>query len=178
MTTAFALSFLVGIGLAVIAMLAGVERRVPATDARTISVRFSRPILSAFFLGFGALGYILARATALGPGWLFGLAAIGGAVMVTLAILTIAAWAVPSAKRDVPDARFELQGFLAQVLEPMEGERAGRVRYEIDGRAHDLRAVSLEGSFIPEASDVVIERVEDGVAYVELWEQVERRLQG
>jgi hypothetical protein len=39
-----------------------------------------------------------------------------------------------------------------------------------------LRAYSLEGAELSPGMDVVIERVEDGVAYIEAWSVVERRL--
>jgi hypothetical protein len=39
-----------------------------------------------------------------------------------------------------------------------------------------MRARSLDGTGIPPGTDIAIERLEDGIAYVELWSQVEERL--
>jgi hypothetical protein len=39
------------------------------------------------------------------------------------------------------------------------------------------RAMSLEGRTIEADAEVVIERVEDGVAYVELWSTIAEQLQ-
>jgi hypothetical protein len=47
---------------------------------------------------------------------------------------------------------------------------------EVDGTRHAVIAVSLNGDSIAQGSDVVIERIEDGTAFVEPWAAVERRL--
>jgi len=39
-----------------------------------------------------------------------------------------------------------------------------------------IRARSIDGSGIPSGTEVAIERLEEGVAYVELWSHVEERL--
>jgi hypothetical protein len=53
---------------------------------------------------------------------------------------------------------------------------AYEISYEDGGTTHVLRACSLEGTPLEAGSDVVIERVEDGNAWVEAWSVVERRL--
>lgn len=176
MLAGFASAFLAGIALAVIAMLAGVERRVAATDARSISIHFGRPLAASFFVGFGATGYALARLSTLGSGMQLLLAAVGGATLAAISLLVVMAWAVPSARRDVPDERFELQGYIGRVVDPIGGDRPGLIVFEKDGESLRLAARSLEAQPIGADAEVVIERVEDGVAWVEPWEQVERRL--
>jgi hypothetical protein len=92
------------------------------------------------------------------------------------AVAVILRWAVPSAKRDVVDERFALMGHLARVTRAIEETVAGEIEYEMDGRRHAVEALSLEGDAIAAGTEVVIERVEDGHAYVEPWLQVEKRL--
>ena len=88
----------------------------------------------------------------------------------------IARWAVPSARRDVPDERFLLQGMFARVTDPIEQERVGRIALEMGGTLHAVQAMSLTGDAIDRGTEVVIERIEGETAFVEPWSAVERRL--
>ena len=54
--------------------------------------------------------------------------------------------------------------------------RRGEVAVEINGEVHTAEAVSLEGDPIAAGTEVVIERIEGEVAFVEPWEVVERRI--
>jgi hypothetical protein len=91
-------------------------------------------------------------------------------------MLIIAGWAVPSAEREVEDERFLLQGHFARVSRGIEREAPGEIIFEHEGRQHVLRAASLDGGAIAPDAEVVIERVEDGVAYVELWSTIAEQL--
>ena len=173
----FAIVFLIGIGFTVLSMLAGVERqKTNAPSPQDISARFARPTIAGFCLGFGALGYVLIRTTSLGTPTVLTLATIGGTVVASGAIGMIAGWALPAARRDVPDVRFEYQGQLARVLAGIETQRAGMIRFTADDVQHDVPARGVTDEVIAEGTEVVIERIEDGIAFVEPWERVEQRL--
>ncbi len=178
-----------GLLLGVFAMLYGTERRTTSLGAvlpheRTSehdvaaepSPVFNMATVGAFSVGFGLTGYLLTRNTAW-PVWVQLAVAIvvGGLAMVGQTLL-IARWAIPAARADHIDERFLLQGTLGRVLRdiPVGGE--GTVRYALDGREVDLPAREMTHGAIALGSDVVIDRVEDGVAYVELWALVEQRL--
>ena len=82
---------------------------------------------------------------------------------------------------DLSDAG--LRECLAEARANLEvsGEDPGNVlpgasAYEIDGTQHATPALSLDGAAVAAETDVVIERVEDGLAYVEPWDQVEQRV--
>ena len=174
---AFAIVFLIGVGVTVLSMLAGVERRKgTAPSPQDISARFARPTIAGFCLGFGALGYILVRTTALGTPGVIALATLGGAAVAGGAIGMIAGWALPAARREIPDLRFEYQGQLARVLSGIGAAKSGSIRFTADDVQREVPARSLADDPIPEGTEVVIERIEDGIAYVEPWERVERRL--
>ena len=189
----FLSSLLVGLVLGVFAMLAGVERRSNAArsalisspivsrerlaEASTaISARFHVPVIAAFTTGFGAVGYPLSRYSALRPGWQLLIACLGGGAVVAGVIVVIARWAVPSARRDVPDERYLLQGMFARVTDPIDDQRPGRIALEMGGTLHAVQADSLTGDSIARDTDVVIERIEGETAFVEPWSAVERRL--
>jgi membrane protein implicated in regulation of membrane protease activity len=185
-------SLLVGVVLGVLAMLLGIERPRPwivppgtglfpsreafLEGSRQISARIALPLIAAVATGFGLGGYIAHRFTAAGLLAQVLAGTITGVIVLALAIVVIAAWAVPSARRDVPDARYLLQGHFAVVTAPILSDLQGRILLHIDGAEHEYEALSLEGDPIPAGTEVVIERVDAGVAYVESWAQVEKRI--
>lgn len=173
--------FLAGLVLAVGAMLFGVERkRSSATGAPTIGARLTVPNVAAFATVAGAVGYLLHRYSSLGTPAVLVIAGIAGGLAVVGAVLLVARWALPAVAAEVVDERYLLQGHPARVTRIVGGAAGAPSAYEISyeegGATHVLRAHSLEGTVLTPGSEVVIERVEDGAAYVEAWSVVERRL--
>jgi hypothetical protein len=194
MTYLFLATLLLGLILGVFAMLVGVERRPGgARDAAStqpspfsresvmaassgVSARFHLPIVAPFATMFGAIGYLLARYSSAGVAVQLIVPAVAGALAATGVVILVARWAVPSARRDVPDERYLWQGLPASVTSPIGAGNPGRILVEVDGTRHAVLAVSLNGDAIEQGSDVIIERIEDGTAFVESWAVVERRL--
>ena len=190
MSAVFLACFLAGLVLGVYVMLHGVEREPPprpgelpphqatgAHDPTTEpSVLLNRQNVSALVGTFGAAGYLLQRFTTLGTPAVVGIAlAIAGAALALSAGL-LAGWALPGARREAVDDRYLLQGHPARVTVPIPAGGDGEIEYEADGRRYTVRARSWDGAAIAIGADVAIERVEDGVAFVEQWAQVETRL--
>lgn len=190
----FIACFTAGLILGVFQMLFGVERRSrrqkglqpqPAAGSipyhlahahREISARISLPSLGGFLTFFGLVGYLLSRFTVLGPVAQVVLASIAGGLGIAGVLALIRAWAVPSARREVVDERFVLMGHLASVTSPIGEDTPGEIAYDVEGVRYTARAFTLNGESVPQGSEVVIERVEDGYAYVEAWAHVEKRL--
>ncbi|HEY2850691.1 MAG TPA: hypothetical protein VGI97_12490 [Gemmatimonadaceae bacterium] len=82
----------------------------------------------------------------------------------------------PSKRPQVESDPEVLTGHIARVTAAIGAAHAGVVVYTLEGRGHDLPAVSLDGTAIPPGVDVVIGRIEDGCAFVERWEVVEGRI--
>ena len=101
--------------------------------------------------------------------------AVGGAAFALQSLL-IARWAIPSARADEPDPRYLLQGTLARVTQSADINGTGELVYVLDGHECALPVRSLDGTALAEGVDVVIDRVDEGVAYAELWATVEQRL--
>ena len=183
-THLFLALFLAGLVLGVGAMLFGVEkRRVPGdgiSGAPTIGARLTVPNVAAFAAASGAMGYLLRHYSSLGTVAVFIIAAAAGVAGVIGASLLVARWALPAVAAEVVDERYLLQGHPARITrvisDPTGAASAYEIAYEEAGTTHVLRAQSIEGTELAPASDVVIERVEDGVAYIEAWSVVERRL--
>jgi len=188
MVVAFALCFLAGLLLSVYVMLHGVERgpapsvRAPheatgAHDPRTEPRPLvNRQNVAAFLTLFGAAGYLLLRRSPLGAPAVLALAALAGAVGFVLSGMLLNAWALPSARREVVDDRYLMQGHPATVTQAIPAGGEGEIAYEVDGQRWTVAARSWDEGAIERGAEVAIERVEGGVAFVEQWAQVEARL--
>lgn len=180
MTILFLAAFIAGLLLAVRAMLYGVERsRHPfGTPAPTPApVRMWEPVLSAFAVLFGLVGYLVSRPGRLDP--LPGVAiAIGaGLVAAVLAMRTVHKAAAFVPEHDPDDPRYVLQGHVATVTAAIDGSNAGEITYEVAGSRLVRPAVGLDGSTANAGDEVVIESIDEaGVAHVEPWHEVEKRI--
>lgn len=173
----FLVAFVGGLVLAVFAMLHGVEHaRRKRNRSRAPSPFFNLPAVAAFAVGFGAVGYPLASRTIL-PAWGIILIAVGGgAFAITGMITLLARWALRGRSASLASEDHEIQGQLAVVTRDILPSADGEISYEHLGRREVVPARSLGAKAVPSGSDVVIDRIEDGVAFVEEWAVVELRL--
>lgn len=169
----FLAAFIGGLMLAVFAMLHGVERK---NRSRAPSAFFNLPAIAAFAIGFGAVGYPLVSRSRL-PLWAILLIAIAGGVLAISGMITLLArWALRDlAARSLAEAD-EIQGQLATVTRAITLSGAGEISYEQLGKQFRVPARGLSEKTLPVGSDVVIDRIENGVAFVEEWAVVEQRL--
>jgi membrane protein implicated in regulation of membrane protease activity len=146
MTILFLASFIGGLLLAVRIMIFGVERPRTEHPAGERSFRLSPPVVSAFAVVFGILGYLLVRRQTVTP------------------------------EHETDDERFVLQGHVAHVTKPIAADVEGEVAFEHEGSRHVHRARGVDDTSLATGAEVVIERIEDDIAYVESWAEVEKRL--
>ena len=127
-------------------------------------------------MGFGAVGYPLASRTVL-PAWGTLLIAIGGGALAITGVITLLAqWALRGRSASSASDEHEIQGQLAVVTRDITPSTDGEISYEYLGRREVVAARSLGVNAVRSGSDVVIDRIENGVAYVEEWAVVELRL--
>lgn len=165
-----------GLLLGVYAMLHGVERPAAAAPHAPPRANVSLPTVAGFAFGFGLAGYLVLRYTAAGAVGAVAAGVVAGAVVVAGTVALIARWAVPSAAADPVDERYLLQGTPARVTRALHDEDEGEVTYEADGAQYAIRARSFDGSPLEVGDEVIIDRIEDDVAYVEAWAVVEKRI--
>ena len=175
MTFFYLLVFIGGLLAAVWVMMYGVERPREAHPDGERSFRISSPIAIAFSIAFGALGTMLARRGVPTVTTLATAVALGVVVSVIAARLVRRWWNV-TPEHDVDDERYILQGHLARVTKPMREGVEGEVAFEIGDEHRVLRARSFDDGALAVGTEVVIERIENDVAYVEAWMEVEKRL--
>jgi len=156
-------------------MLYGVERQRTAGDSSPRSFSASPALFATFCFVAGIVGYITLR---LGvrpvANWV---TAIGlGALATYAASRIIAAWWTVVPEHDVDDERYVLQGSLGRVVAAIGTNTAGQISLESSGHKQVLPARGIDEQSMAVGTEVVIERIEDGVAFVEDWATVEKRL--
>jgi membrane protein implicated in regulation of membrane protease activity len=164
-----------GLVAAVRVMLYGVERQRPAGDDSPRSFSASPALIATFCFVAGIVGYAALRFGARpAAAWV---AAIGvGLVSTYAASQIIAAWWTVVPEHDVDDERYVLQGSLGRVVAAIGANAAGQISLESSGHKDLLPARGVDDQPMAVGTEVVIERIEDGVAYVEDWATVEKRL--
>ena len=173
MKLTFLFLFLAGLVLGVVGMLIGIDRHWKRSRRTPL---FNLPTVAAFATVLGAAGYLFLRYSTLRLLPIV-LVSLGLALATALGVFgLIAGWVLPSAARDVEDERYRLQGHLARVTSSIGPQDAGKVAYE-DAGSRTADALSLDGESIAIGAEVVIERIENGIAYVERWSKIERQFE-
>jgi membrane protein implicated in regulation of membrane protease activity len=179
MSYLFLAAFIAGLLLAVRLMFFGAERRKrAAAGGDGMPLRRSEPAGVAFLVMFGVAGYLLTRRGTLSGVLGAVVAAVLGVVWAALVARVAIAMARVKPEHDPDDPRYQLQGQVAVVTVPIPGggEGEGTIAYVDRAGRRTCRARAIDGAPIAEDLEVCIERVENGIAYVERWDLVESRL--
>ena len=125
---------------------------------------------------FGIVGYLLIRNSGESSARALMFSASAGILFAAFVTWLAIQTARVQPEHDPDDPRYALQGRVGVVTVsiPVGGE--GVIRYEEIGSAPVVAARNVDGGAIDEGEEVCIERIEDGVAHVELWRLVEQRL--
>ncbi|MEO7083867.1 MAG: NfeD family protein [Gemmatimonadaceae bacterium] len=176
MSVFYLAAFVVGLLLGIRIMLYGVERPRENNPTGERSFSGTPAILCAFSIVFGALGYGLTHG-AVGSDTTRGvIATVSGLVAAFTTARLVSKWWKVTPEHDVDDERYVLQGHVGRVTKPIRADVDGEVTFEIGTEARMMRARSFDESAMSAGTEVVIERVEGDVAYVEAWRDVEKRL--
>ena len=129
---------------------------------------FSLSTLSAFLTWFGGAGYLLSRYSPLTT-LASTLAALAcGAVGGALFFAAVAKYIVPRLTVMNPDD-FRVQGVVARVTSAIQPSGIGEIVYTLGGTRHSDGARSASEQLIERGTQVVVLRIEKGIAYVEPW---------
>jgi hypothetical protein len=85
-------------------------------------------------------------------------------------------WWTLTPEHDVEGEREMLQGHLARVTKSIRADVDGEVAFDFANEHRVLRARSCDAAALAAGTEVVIEHIDDDVAYVEAWAEVEKRL--
>lgn len=183
MIVVFVLAMIVGFAVGVRVMVSGVLRPNPVLPLRplpaTDRIAIGRPVVAVAATVFGVVGVALTRIPAFGTGLRVSVAGVAAVLAAIVAVAVIRRWARASDAGPLPaedDPRFRLQGLPARVTRPLGGGTVGEIEYHVNGIRQIISACSIDTALVAAGVEVVIERVDQGVAWVEPWEQVEQRM--
>ena len=176
MTLLYLGAFIAGLLLAVRVMMYGVEKPREESASGERSFRLSPAVLLAFLAVFGMTGYALTRLWPASDVTILVIAAVAGTGAAIAAAYFVRKWWTVTPEHDVDDERYVLQGHIARVTKSIRADVDGEVTYELENQRHQLKARSFDAAAIAEGTEVVIERIEGDIAYVEAWQEVEKRL--
>jgi membrane protein implicated in regulation of membrane protease activity len=177
MTILFLASFIGGLLFAVRIMLFGVERPRPFGSEGEASFRLTPAVIAAFLIVFGFAGYVALRTGAGQPATLL-IAGVAGLAAAAAAAQMVRRWWAITPEHDPDDPRYVLQGHVARVARaiPAGDGGEGEIEFEVEDQRRLVRARSVDGQAVDAGTEVVIERIDDDLAYVEPWVIVEKRL--
>lgn len=171
--TLFDVVFLAGLLLSVRVMVAGVE--LSRGVAQSV-LRSRWATLAGVLTLSGFLGALLVRLSA--SRTVIGMAVLSGVVFgaISAQLLVARAAGMPVSDHEF-DPRFALQGVPGLVIEAIPANGDGFV--QLPGGAEPqtlIRARSVDGAAIARGEEVGVERIDNGVAFVEVWSAIEARL--
>jgi len=164
--------FIAGFAAGVYSMLQGVTAD-PAARRTTRLGMLTAPAIAGFAVVFGAVGYLCASRSSISYPVIFLIALAGASATIPASARVLAKLTHASSVEAIEPS---LEGQLAVVSRQITRAEAGEVIFERDGRQFRNRAVHILGSNLEEGHEVVVERIENGTAYVEDWNAVEQRL--
>ncbi len=169
----FDVVFLAGLLLSVRVMVSGVEFG-RGNDRRVVRSRWA--MLAGALTLSGFLGAISVRLSS--PAAVVGALVLGGVVIGALSaqLLVSLMASLPAGDHEF-DPRFELQGVPALVVGAIPANGDGFVQLPA-GRdpSARIRARSIDGAAIARGEEVGVERIDGGIAFVEVWSAIEARL--
>ena len=123
----------------------------------------------AFLAWFGGVGYLARH----GLGWYAIVSVIVG-VAGGLAGAAVIFWVLTRFVRpmegELREADYRLPGTIAQVTSSIRAGGTGEILYQQGGVRQVAAARSVDGAAIPRGVEVVVLRLERGIAYVEAWD--------
>jgi len=131
---------------------------------------FNATTIMAFLAWFGGVGYLLSTRSSL-------------ALLASLAISLFAGFAASyvvfrfmaalmrSGPGEMREWDYRLEGSVGTVSMPIRSNGIGEVIFEQNGSRRSVSARCDGGKAIALGAEVVIERYENGIAYVQLWEE-------
>jgi membrane protein implicated in regulation of membrane protease activity len=136
---------------------------------------FNFSTISAFLTWFGGAGYLLERYSSFTGVLIVTLAGAAGIVGGGAIFLTLTKYVVPRLT-ELKAEDYQLPGTVARVTSPIRAGGTGEIVYTLGGTRHADGARCVSGEALERGAEVVILKVERGIAYVERWDAYARQL--
>jgi hypothetical protein len=131
---------------------------------------FNLSTISAFLAWFGGAGYLLTRYSNFTTAAILAVAGAAGVVGGGIIFVTLAKFIFPHLTEMRPED-YEVQGTVARVTSSIAAGGTGEIVYSLGGTRHADGARSVTGEALEHGTEVVILKVERGIAYVERWDK-------
>jgi membrane protein implicated in regulation of membrane protease activity len=191
----YLLCFLVGLSLSALSLLAGVthvhlpfKTHLPAHGhhagggggALRGSAKggahlswFNASTAMAFLAWFGGVGYILTKHSHLVALSSLGFATLAG-LFAGFIVFRFMARIVKATEAQLLDWDYRLEGSVGVISSPIRENGVGEVIFEQNSVRKSLAARSGDGARLEKGTEVVIERYDNGIAYVKKWDEFTR----
>lgn len=137
---------------------------------------FNVSTIAAFVTWFGGAGWLLSRYSGLATVAVMTVASAAGLVGGGVVFLTLSKYILPRLTVMRPEDYRE-QGVVGRLSVPIREGGTGEVVYELGGARRVDGARSVGGEPLEKGTEVLIHRVERGIAYVERWDEFARKHQ-
>ena len=147
-----------------------------AADHGTTFSPFNLSTISAFLTWFGGAGYLLVRYSSFTGALIVLFATAAGIVGGGAIFITLTRYVAPRLTEMRPED-YRVVGVMARVSSPVRAGGTGEIVYTLAGTLRSDGARSVTGEALERGTEVVILKVERGIAYVERWDSYARRLE-
>ena len=131
---------------------------------------FNASTMLAFLAWFGGTGYILTKYSNLVAVASLGLATLAGLVSGSI-VFKFMVKLMHSNETQLNEADYRVEGSLCTVTMPIRANGTGEVVFLLGGVRRSAGARTDDGKPIEKGAEVVIERHENGIAYVKRWDE-------
>lgn len=133
---------------------------------------FNLSSISAFVTWFGGAGWLLTRYSSFTALLVLLIASVAGTVGGGIVFVTLSRYVFPRLTVMRPQD-YEVKGVVGRLASPIRAgeEGTGEVVYTLAGARRVDGARSVTGEALEQGTEVVILRVEKGIAYVQRWDQ-------
>ncbi len=136
---------------------------------------FNLSTISAFLTWFGGAGFLLERYSSFAGTLIVVLATASGLVGGGIIFVTLARYVAPRLTEMRPED-YQIVGTAARISSPIRAGGTGEIVYTLAGTRRSDGARCVSGEALERGAEVVILKVERGIAYVERWDSYARRL--
>jgi membrane protein implicated in regulation of membrane protease activity len=147
----------------------GIAKSASSHSAAHISW-FNASTVMAFLAWFGGIGYILSAHSHL-VGLIALAFAIAGGLGASWAVFKFMVKLMNTESSHLKDEDYRHEGLVCTVSMPVRANGTGEIMYMQNGVRRSAGARSCNGKPLEKGAEVVIERYENGVAYVNRWEE-------
>jgi membrane protein implicated in regulation of membrane protease activity len=131
---------------------------------------FNASTILAFLAWFGGVGYILTKHSHFVGLSILGFSLLAG-LFAGLIVFKFMARIMKATSTHMLDWDYRVEGTVGMVSMAIRENGTGEVIFEQNGARKSSGARSEDGTSLPNGTEVVIARYEDGIAYVKRWDE-------